>query len=386
VATLSATQGNAAVNVSGGRPAWLRDHVPELDGLRGIAILSVVLYHCEQRLTHPALHAVVQWGWAGVNLFFVLSGFLITGIILDSRDDPHFFRNFYARRSLRIWPVYVLLLLLVYTLVPAYASGYRWAWMQTIGAPWPYLLLFVQNLFVLALPGTIGPTWSLAIEEQFYVVWAPFARFIRNRELIIALMIAIAASPFLRAWNHGAFTPTHTLIHLDGLAFGSLIAVSLRTLAWSAATFRKIAIAAIVLASPLLVYLLYGGSPFSDSLLAMVFAGMLLLALTTSDKRTLYSRALASRPLRFYGRISYGLYMIHILVFALIGAFDLTMNRYGVIGDLAIVSVRITLATLVAFAMWHLFEKPILRLKRYFHAKPEAAAIHVEDVAIAAVD
>ena len=353
------------------RPSWLKNHVTELDGLRGIAILAVVLYHCEARLTYPALHKIVEWGWAGVNLFFVLSGFLITGIILDSRNDPHFFRNFYARRSLRIWPVYVLLLLLVFVLVPLTFDGFWAAAYTTRHAPWPYLILFVQNLFVLTMPGTVGPTWSLAIEEQFYILWAPLARFVRNRQLMIALVLVIIASPLLRVANRGSLTPTHTLIHLDGLAFGSLIAVALRTLICTAATFRKIALIAMALSVPVLAYLLYVGSAFSDSFLALLFAGMLLLALTTSGSQTFYNRALNAQPLRFYGRISYGLYMIHILTFTLIGAFDERMHRFGMPGDMAVVAVRIALSTLVATAMWYGFERPILKLKRYFHAKSE---------------
>ena len=295
----------------------------------------------------------------------------ITGIILDSRNDPHFFRNFYARRSLRIWPVYVLLLLLVFVLVPLTFDGFWAAAYTTRHAPWPYLILFVQNLFVLTMPGTVGPTWSLAIEEQFYILWALLARFVRNRQLMIALVLVIIASPLLRVANRGSLTPTHTLIHLDGLAFGSLIAVALRTLTCTAATFRKIALVAMAIAVPVLAYLLYVGSAFSDSFLALLFAGMLLLALTTSGSQTFYNRALNAQPLRFYGRISYGLYMIHILTFTLIGAFDERMHRFGMPGDMAVVAVRIALSTLVATAMWYGFERPILKSKRYFHAKSE---------------
>jgi peptidoglycan/LPS O-acetylase OafA/YrhL len=193
---------------------------------------------------------------------------------------------------------------------------------------------------------------------------------VRNRQLMIALVLVIVASPLLRGANRG-LTPTHTLIHLDGLAFGSLIAVALRTLTWTAATFRKIALGAMAIAVPVLAFLLYVGSAFSDSFLALLFAGMLLLALTTSGSHTFYNRALNAQPLRFYGRISYGLYMIHILTFTLIGAFDERMHRFGVTGDLTVVAVRIALSTLVATAMWYGFERPILKLKRYFHAKPE---------------
>ena len=91
-----------------GRPSWLPSYIPELQGLGGIAVLAVVFYHCHPRLEGtPFFHASL-WGWAGVNLFFVLSGFLITSILLEARGQPHYFRNFYARRALRIWPVYVL--------------------------------------------------------------------------------------------------------------------------------------------------------------------------------------------------------------------------------------------------------------------------------------
>ncbi len=372
--------------MSSTRPAWLKDYVPELDGLRGLAILSVVFDHCENRLTYPAVHKIVEWGWAGVNLFFVLSGFLITGIILDTRDDPHFFRNFYARRSLRIWPVYVLLLLLNFVIVPLVFYGPGAAIGDVRHAPWLYLVFFVQNLFALTLPGTIGPTWSLAIEEQFYVVWAPLARAVRNRSLMIALALVILASPFLRAANHGAFTPTHTLIHLDGLALGSLIAVALRTFQPSARLCRNIAWMAIAVATPVLGYLLYYGSAFSDSFLALAFAGMLLLGLAESGSGSWYTKALAWRPLRFYGKISYGLYMIHILTFVLIGAFDKKMERYGTAGDLTVVAVRFALATLVAWAMFHWFERPILRLKKYFHAKAAEPEIAIPAEAVASAD
>ena len=100
------------------RPTWLPKYLPELDGLRGIAVLCVVFYHCSPRLVGTWVHYASLWGWVGVNLFFVLSGFLITSILIEARGKPHYFRNFYARRALRIWPVYVLLLVVVYLSAP----------------------------------------------------------------------------------------------------------------------------------------------------------------------------------------------------------------------------------------------------------------------------
>jgi len=136
--------------------------MPELDGLRGLAILWVVLYHCQPRLVGVWLYNVAIWGWAGVILFFLMSGFLITSILLGTRDKPDYFHTFHARRALRIWPLYVLLLVVVYLNAPWFIGAPVWEAVKT--APWLAYIFFVQNLFHLTLPPAIGPTWALAIE------------------------------------------------------------------------------------------------------------------------------------------------------------------------------------------------------------------------------
>lgn len=358
----------------------LPSHIPELDGLRGLAIALVLVYHCHPKLESTHLDKMAQWGWIGVNLFFVLSGFLITGIIADSRTDPRFFRNFYARRALRIWPVYVLVLLLNYFFVPWVFGTFWWGVDQMRSAPWLHYIFFVQNLFFIALPGTLGPTWSLAIEEQFYVFWAPFARYIRNRALIPFLVAVLIASPFVRIANISVFTKTHTLTHLDGLAIGSLIALVLREYKLSRSTLRLFANAGVFIGACGVVMMLLHGSAFTDSLLAIGFGGMLLSALLVTGQNTLYGKILTARPLNYLGTISYGLYMIHILCFVVIGAFDLKMEAFGVWGDLAVVAVRITLSISAASLLWYGFERPILKLKRYFitlQPKPESTPLAV---------
>lgn len=362
----------------------LPSHIPELDGLRGLAIALVLIYHCHPKLESTHLDGLAQWGWIGVNLFFVLSGFLITGIIADSRTDPHFFRNFYARRALRIWPVYVLVLLLNYFFVPLAFGTFWWGVHEMRSAPWLHYIFFVQNLFFITLPGTLGPTWSLAIEEQFYVFWAPFARFVRNGTLIPFLIAVLVASPFVRFANFDFFTKTHTLTHLDGLAIGSLIALALRSHELPRSTLRRLANAGLLLGGCGVVLMVLRGSAFTDSLLALGFGGMLLKALLQTGERTWYSRALTARPLNFLGTISYGLYMIHILCFVVIGAFDLKMERFGVWGDLAVVAVRLALSISAATLMWYGFERPILKLKRYFIARPETPAPVTEAAAVPA--
>ena len=360
------------------RPTWLPTYIPELQGLRGLAVLAVVIYHCHPRLEGTWIAYASLWGWAGVNLFFVLSGFLITSILLEVREKPKYFRNFYARRALRIWPVYVLVLVVVYLEAP-------WFIGPTIldavkAAPWLAYIFFVQNLFHLALPPAIGPTWSLAIEEQYYFLWAPLVRFLRRPWLLaIVLTAALIASPLLRMAHFAWITPTHTLTHLDGIALGSLLALGLYTLPIGRRVWLWIGLGAIPLGF-LAAATVAGGTAFLDSALAVGFAGAVLALIASTGvpgdrspalgwktgARNPLSAALRRGPLPFYGRISYGLYMTHIMVFIFLGWFDVRMDRYGVAGNLAVVVFRLAASTAVAAALWYGFESQILKLKRYF--------------------
>jgi peptidoglycan/LPS O-acetylase OafA/YrhL len=350
------------------RPTWLPSFIPAFDGLRGIAILAVLLYHCHPRLQGTFVEKFIVWGWTGVSLFFVLSGFLITGIILDSGSAPRFYSNFYARRFLRIWPVYWLLLFLHYFFFPLIFSGYRWMRHDVTAAPWLFLLLFVQNLWPVTLPGAIGPTWSLAIEEQFYLFWTPIVRSIPPRWLLLTASAMLAASPLVRLFWGNRFTPTNTLTHLDGLAIGSLVAIALRVLPWPPAVWKRISRAALAVGAAGVALMLNHGSAFTDTLLAVGFGGILLAALLGQTARpTLYCRALSFRPLSFVGKISYGLYLTHILVFSLLGNYvDKPLEHFGIPGNLAIVAIRLAVSIGVAGLIWVGFEKPILNLKRYF--------------------
>lgn len=352
------------------RPAWLPAFIPAFEGLRGIAILSVVLYHCQPRLQGTVLERFIIWGWCGVSLFFVLSGFLITGIILDSGESPHFYSNFFARRFLRIWPIYWLLLFLYYFFFPLLFSGYHWMLQGVTAAPWLFLLLFIQNLWPVALPGAIGPTWALAIEQQFYLFWTPIAKRVPPRWLLIFATAMLATSPSVRFFFGHRFTPTNTLIHLDGLAVGSMIAIALRVLDWSPETWKWVARAALGVGATGVALMFHHGSAFTDTLLAFGFGGMVLTALLgqiATPRPSLYCRVLTLRPLLFLGKISYGLYVTHILIFSILGGYvDKPLDHFGVPGNLAIVGIRLTVSIAFATLLWYRFEKPLLGLKRYF--------------------
>jgi len=342
--------------------------VPELDGLRGLAVLGVIFYHCHPRFEGTPLYYASLWGWAGVNLFFVLSGFLITSILLESREKPHYFRNFYGRRALRIWPVYLLVLMVVYAQSDWFIGPKPLDAIKA--APWFAYIFFVQNLFHLALPPAIGPTWSLAIEQQYYLLWAPLVRFLRRPWMLAAVLAgALVCSPLMRhlhpVWIRGI--PTHTLIKLDGIALGSLISLGLYTLSLSRRAWLRIGLSVFVLGVAAAATVA-GGTPLLDTALAAGFAGALLAAIASTGARNPVNAILRRGPLPFYGRISYGLYMMHISVFIFIGSFDDAMDHhgYGIAGNLAVVGMRLVVSTLVAAALWYGFESQILKLKKHF--------------------
>ena len=346
------------------RPTWLPSYLPELQGLRGLAILGVVLYHCHPRLEGTWMHYGSLWGWSGVIIFFALSGFLITSTLLETRDKPHFLHKFHARRALRIWPVYALVLAVCY-------QQSRWfigppPFEAIKAAPWLAYIFFVQNLFHITLPPAIGPTWALAIEEQYYFFWAPAVRVLRRPWILAVLLtLALIASPLLRHLHYSWLTPTHTLIHLDGIALGSLLALGLYTLPLSRRVWLGMGLAGLVLGIGAAATVA-AGTAFLDSALAVSFAGAVLAAIASTGAHNPLNAALRRGPLAFYGRISYGLYRTHIMVFIFFGWFDLRMDHYGIPGNLAVVAFRLAATTILATALWYGFESQILKLKRNF--------------------
>jgi peptidoglycan/LPS O-acetylase OafA/YrhL len=346
------------------RPTWLPNYLPELDGLRGLAILWVVIYHCHPRLEGTWIHYAALWGWAGVILFFILSGFLITANLLVSRDKPHYFHNFHARRALRIWPVYILLLIVVYLNAPWFIGPSVIDAIKT--APWLAYIFFLQNLFHITMPPALQPTWALAIEEQYYFVWAPLVKFLRRPWMLALVLIgALIASPALRLGHHAWLTPTHTLIHLDGIAWGSLLAISMYTLNLNRRTWLLMGLAAFV-TGVWAAATIAAGTAFLDSALAVGFTGLILVLIASTGSRNPLNAALRSGPFAFYGRISYGLYMSHISVFIYFGWFDAKMDRYGIPGNLAVVAFRLVMCTIVAAALWYGLESQVLKLKKRF--------------------
>src|SRR5580704_1561560 len=202
--------------------------IPQLDAVRGIAVLLVLLHNTGQ---YPSLHLhlISDNGWMGVDLFFVLSGLLITGILLDTKQSAGYFKNFYVRRCLRIWPLYYSLLFFMFVVVRFLNSSEYHLVVET-SSPWWAFPLFLQN-FLLAIStnaaGPLGVTWSLAIEEQFYLVWPLVVRFCSITQVRQLAIAEICLSPMLRyyLWLHHVDLYTSIFCRLDGLMAGALLAL-----------------------------------------------------------------------------------------------------------------------------------------------------------------
>jgi peptidoglycan/LPS O-acetylase OafA/YrhL len=373
-----------------------RTHYAQLDGLRGLAILLVMAYHfC---LVYPGfqqpgnniLLQLAQGGWLGVDLFFVLSGFLITGILLDTRKSPHYFRNFLARRFLRIWPLYYLNLLILLVLFPLilpatppqlHSMHDKQAWFWLYGANW----LFARERGFGMTSG--GYFWSLAVEEQFYVIWPFVVYWLSGRALLRACLLLLATSvglrillAFLGVDTNALYVMTFT--HVDGLAVGSALAIAWRNRA-VARTLVRFAppIAAAALAGLLAVRLADGYLFFWDRYMArygytaavVLFGALLIYVLGTGDSQRRYVKGLFTAPLMTSaGKYSYALYMVHVPVASFLYTFlnqrfdSFTPYVPPELRFLTFVVASFATSWLLAALSWWGFEKRILQLKRYF--------------------
>lgn len=380
-------------------------YIPALDGVRGIAILAVLLHHFRFFLNarFPVEYYLVKLfdvGWCGVILFFVLSGFLITGILLDSRTSPNYFSTFYARRFLRIFPLYYGYLALVFGGAAFLHHLFGGPNPLAQVNPWWYLT-YVQNL----RPNTIitdpylGHLWSLAVEEQFYLVWPLLVLLVRRSALSWICLALIPLSFLIRLHYAGhslglsAFVNTFTPASLDSLAAGALVALAVRSPVWR----RRGALIAKPLILLCLIWFsilgwrsgslfIYVGSMQSWGItaLTLLFAGFVFIAATA--RRGILVSFFNLKGLRYTGKISYSLYVLHPVVYGLmlpvIAAFPVPAGL-----DLALNLEKIVLVSIVSIVVaagsWKYFEKPILGLKKYFEyqraAVPEQAAAVVGD-------
>jgi peptidoglycan/LPS O-acetylase OafA/YrhL len=363
----------------------IRPSMPELDSLRGVAVLLVLFFHGfgfqfgAAKLPRLARLFVVATmpGWVGVNLFFVLSGFLITGILLDSKHHPQYYRRFYTRRALRILPAYYALLLIL-SLIPltGWFEHRQISW-QFIGLSFVYLSN-VTGFF--GVPAQYAALWSLAVEEHFYLLWPTVIRSLSRRAISYFAIAIVVVCPILRALSYYLglqYGAGYTWLVADGLAIGSLLGLLSRSWLADRSRMKRASIGCMAAGATLIAVgvpfgILLGrtfvGAVFRLTALNVFFTGALgsTLVLGTGNLRWMVLRP----GLRFFGKISYGLYLIHMLAFdftdhliaqyvpdpvaAARGSFSLMCLRFGIAGAIAVG---------VAALSRKYFEEQFLRLK-----------------------
>ena len=372
--------------------AGVAPRIAALDGLRGCAVLMVLFYHFMGPFTDTADFAtkgglwVFSFGWTGVDLFFVLSGFLITGILFDAKGSERYFRTFYMRRILRIVPLYYGALALIF-FVPRFIASPTALRFTAPFSDQVWYWLYLQNFHRLrgGVGQITGHLWSLAIEEQFYLVW-PLVILVLSRRralqfcgalVVMALSIRVVWVLVLGELGWGIFWMTHT--RLEGLAIGAAIALLARGTRGLDLP-RRLA-AGVAGVSLLVIGWIYAeseyfsiGNPilrsFGLTAVALLFGSLLVISIERPPR--LLASFLESRILAFFGRYSYGMYVVHLPVMIMLGLIGFTGARFEraigipVIAFLSYIAAMVAISTTCAWLIWHLYEKHFMKLKSRF--------------------
>lgn len=364
--------------------------IPALDGVRGVAVLMVMFLHLLPDAfwpVQPWLKRALQAGLgSGVDLFFVLSGFLITGILLETQNSPHYFRNFYTRRILRIFPLYYGALALVFGMLPA-LGALGGASFEAVRALSPWHWGYLSNVAWFLHPESLSAPqvelrhfWSLSVEEHFYLLWPLLVGFATPRgvrQLCVALFagsLALRTGWTLRA-HDVSLIAFLTPCRLDTLAAGAFLGALTRETDWRRhlPTAKTVGAAAALLLVFLVMAMPFRSATRSLSIsLAAVLMACAIFILLARPSASASNRLLCSPLLTFFGRYSYGLYLIHGLLAPLLarllpeGPWFAALGGSAVAGGLALAVVKIALITPLAMLSWHFYEKPFLNLKRFF--------------------
>jgi peptidoglycan/LPS O-acetylase OafA/YrhL len=365
-----------------------RKRLPALDGLRGMAILAVFFYHyaggLPDRVPSGPLHLlgmVFAFGWSGVDLFFVLSGFLITGILYDTQHDPGYYRKFYVRRVLRIFPPFYFLAFIYLVLTPLVGAHWRWihlSYLFYLGFPFALIWPTLMQISPLVLTAHL---WSLCAEEQFYLIWPWMVARLRNTAAILrgCLVAGILAVLFRIAiwWSHWlsiGWTHDFLVSRMDTLALGAAIAILVRgplqrrMLKWAPWTFLLAAGGVVAMCAVRHTVNHFDAliATIGFSVIALAYGAMLVLALRPGSW---VEWVLSLKLLRIFGKYSYGMYLYDLPLTVVLSPrreFFIARTHSYAAGSIFFLVFCLVLNLLVAGASFHLLESPIMRLKSRF--------------------
>lgn len=365
------------------RWVWqLGRHIPQLDGVRGLAILIVTLYRFSKELPTDTLagkffHAWFSLGDRGVDLFFVLSGFLITGILVDAKGSKNYFSHFFVRRSLRIFPLYfsaLFLFVLIFQWVnpSRFAQAYEhqfylWTYLTNVKMSWDNAWCF----------GYLDHFWSLSVEEHFYLCWPFILYFCSTRTSLWLAGVGIVVSTvsrigFCALTDNGVAPDVLTIFRCDALLIGSVVALGMRSelgprrlSAWAMPLF-----VVCCLLSAIALYFSTRLLTVGHTLWPLMWACLLVWILLSSPRSWL-AWLFAILPLRRLGKYSYAMYVFQNPLIPLTAGV-VTAQRFGdalsnrLAGHLLYMLVMFGLTFAVAVASWYLLERHFLKLKRFY--------------------
>ncbi|MBN8704186.1 MAG: acyltransferase [Bacteroidetes bacterium] len=356
----------------------MNPRLKELDGIRGVAILLILVWHYGNNLlynnnstTAKYFKMLTSYTWSGVDLFFTLSGFLLGGILLKQKKSTNYFKTFYTRRILRIFPIYFLTLSITFLLINKLIP-YSHSWLSEGMIPnWSYFT-FTQNIFM-GLNETLGNrwvshTWSLGLEEQFYIILPILIYFLPNRLLVIILLLGCIAAPLFRYYSNNWYESFNYLhCRLDALFSGVLASILCKQTTVTNYIKSKTKWADGILIVWLLLTLMLSCNKIQIHYVLenTWFSGLFLFTVLVicNCKESIFYKIIVNPILTKLGIISYGVYLYHPLVLGVLHYLFLHQSPILMSSlDLYITILSLIMTIVVATISYHFIEKPLIKL------------------------